>query len=359
MNTDALGALVRRAEETSTTSLLIWRDGRIVTCSTENKKVPLYSMTKSFVSLAIGFLFDEGKIESLDTPVERWFSDREDWQRGPKSIVTLRMLMTHTSGILDHFIEPDGAFNLEQFNAFRNVPDVIEAALKLGLGKPPGSHASYSNSSADILVELVKKLSTMRIDAYVNEKLFKPLKITDLQWVSSTKQLFGTDDDRPSGADGLVLSAHDLLKVGQMIVQGGVYEGKKIISAEWIRRMASEVPENGLCMELAEAALTKTADPDHPGKYLPAVENSQKIPFERYSAALLWMVPHSLRQKSSPEVFMGWGFLGQYLMILPTQKTVAVRLYTEGLPNFSAHEENTRVSFADFEYWVRRISGSS
>ncbi len=357
MNIDALRTLEKRAEETSTTGLLIWHDGHTVTSSGENKKVPLYSMTKSIVSLAIGFLFDEGKIQlrDLDSPVSRWFPDRKDWQEGRKSIVSLRMLLTHTSGIEDHFIEPDGSFNVDKFNLFKAVPNVIEAAMKLGIAKEPGTHASYSNSSADILVELVNRLSTKRIDAYVNEKLFKSLGITNWEWVSSTKQLFGTNDDTPSGADGLVLTAHDLLKVGQMILQEGKYEGKQMISPQWIKLMTSEFPKSCLTMDLGEAALTRTPDPQNPGKYLHATDKGKKINFEKYSAAFLWIVPQSLASKKCSDVFMGWGFLGQYLMILPAKKIIAIRLYTEGLPNLDAHEDNIRVTFPDFEYWVRRL----
>ena len=313
-------------------------------------------MTKSIVSLAIGFLFDDGKIQSLDTPVSRWFLDRKDWQEGQKSIVSLRMLMTHTSGIEDHFIEPDGSFNIGKFNIFKALPNVVEAAMKLGVMKEPGTHASYSNSSADILVELVNRLSKMRIDIYVNEKLFKPLGITHWEWVSSTKQLFGTNDDVPSGADGLFLTACDLIKVGQMILQGGKYEGKQIISQQWIKLMTGEIPKNCLTIDLGEAALTKTPDPEHSNKYLHATDNGKKISFEKYSSAFLWWVPQSLASKKSSDVFMGWGFLGQYLMILPAKKMIAVRLYTERLPNLAAHEDNIRVSFPDFEYWVRRLA---
>lgn len=322
-------ALKKRAEETSTTALLIWQDGKIITSFGEDKKVPLYSMTKSFVSLAIGFLFDEGKIQSLDTPVCQWF---EEWRGGEKAPVTIRMLMTHTSGIWDHFIDPDGTFNVERFTLFKRLPNVVEAAMKLGLTKSPGSHASYSNSSADILVELVKRISTKRIDVYVNEKLFKPLAITNWEWVSSTKQLFGVPDDRnPSGADGLVLAANDLLKVGKMILQGGTYEGKQIISKKWIEMMSTEIPSNHLTMDLGAGAK------------------------EKYNSALLWMVPESAASKKTSECFMGWGFLGQYFMILPSKKMVAIRLYTEGLPDLADLEKNSRVTFADFENLVRML----
>lgn len=353
MNVDVLGSLNSRAEETSTTGLIIWRDGKSLVSFGENKKVPLYSLTKSIVSLAIGLLFDEGKIQSLDTPVSQWMTE---WKDEPKSHVTLRMLMTHTSGIEDHFIEMDGSFNMDKFNAFRQVKNVIEAAMKLAVVKEPGKHASYSNSSADILVALVNRLSLMRIDHYVDEKLFKPLGITDWEWVSSKRQLFGINDDTPSGADGLVMTAKDLLKVGQMILQNGIYEGKTILSSQWIKLMSSEIPTPALTFPLGDSALTNIHDVEHAGKYLPATDNGHPIPLEQYSSALLWLVPQSLAKQRSCEVFMGWGFLGQYLMILPAKKLIAVRLYTEGLPNIAAHDENTRVSFADFEYWVRKLN---
>lgn len=330
MKNDVLRTLQQRAQETQTTALLIWQDGQIIRSFGEDKKVPLYSMTKSFVSLAIGFLVDEGKITKLDTPVAVWFSDREDFCHGAKSSVTIRMLMTHTSGIEDHFIEQDNSFNQEKFNAFKQVPDVLEAALNLQVVKAPGTHASYSNASADILVALVQKISGKRIDAYLQEKLFKPLGITDWQWVSSTKQLFGVADDTPSGADGLVLTANDLLKVGQMIVQNGVYEGKQLLSPEWIEQMSSAIPNPSLTIALGESAAN-------------------------YTSALLWMVPSSLANKKPSEVFIGWGFLGQYFMLLPQKKMIAVRLYTAGLPSFTNLDENQRVSFTDFEHWIQKL----
>ena len=195
----------------------------------------------------------------------------------------------------------------------------------------------------------------MRIDQYVDEKLFKPLGITDWEWVSSTKQLFGTNDDTPSGADGLVMTAKDLAKVGELILQNGIYDDKKILSSEWIKLMSSEIPTPALSISFGDSALTNIIDNEHPDKYLPATDNGHPIPLERYSSGLLCLVPQSLASKKSGEVLMGWGFLGQYLMIMPEKNLIAVRLYTEGLPDFGAHEENARVSFADFEYWVRKI----
>lgn len=352
MQIDVLRSFEQRALESSTTGLVIWKNGKKLVSYGEEIKVPLYSLTKAIVSLAIGFLFDEGKIKSVDTPVNHWF---EEWKEGPKSKVTLRMLLTHTSGIEDHFIDMEGGFNVDKFEAFKKVPDVIEAAMRLEVVKEPGTHGSYSNSSADILVALVNKLSGMRIDRYIENKLFAPLEITDWNWVSSTKQLFGIDDDTPSGADGLVMTAQDLLKIGVLILQNGLYNGKQLLSSCWISLMTSEVPEVCMTIPLGESALTNQKDLECPGKYLPALEGTRPIPLEPYSSAFLWLVPKSLAKEKKSEVFLGWGFLGQYLMIIPAKKIVAVRLYHEGLPDFAALEDNIRVSFADFEYWIRKL----
>ena len=119
--------------------------------------------------------------------------------------------------------------------------------------------------------------------------------------------------------------------------------------------MTTEIPTAALTLPLGSSALTNIVDPECPGKYLPATDDGHEIPLEYYHAALLWLIPQSLASKKCPEVILGWGFLGQYLMILPAKKIVAVRLYTEGLPNIEAHEDNARVSFSDFEYWVRKL----
>ncbi len=352
MRIGPLQSLQARAEETSTTALVVWQKGEKLVSFGEDQLVPLFSLTKSIVCLAIGLLFDQEKIPSLDTPVSHWFPE---WREGLKAGITVRMLMTHTSGIEDHFIEMDGSFNIAKFNAFKHIENIVEAALKLPVVKEPGTHASYSNSSADILVALVNKIANMPIDQFVKQSLFEPMGITNWQWVSSTIQLFGVGEDNPSGADGLVMTANDLQKVGQMILQNGSYEGKQFLSPRWIKMMSSEMSTPLLKISLGESALTNVPDKKNPGKYLPATDHGEPIPLEPYISALFWLVPQSLASKKNSEVFMGWGFLGQYLIIVPAKKIVAVRLYTKGLPNLAAVEDNTRVSFADFEYWVRKL----
>ena len=124
-----------------------------------------------------------------------------------------------------------------------------------------------------------------------------PLEITNWQWVSSTQQLFGIDDDKPSSADGLLLSAVDLLKIGTILLE------KRLISPKWIDTMTHTIPTPHLTLPFAQ---------------------------EHYSSSLFWLVP----EKAPQDAFMGWGFLGQYLLVVPAKKLAAVRLYHEGLPQW-------------------------
>ncbi|MDA8245026.1 MAG: serine hydrolase, partial [Elusimicrobia bacterium] len=132
----ALARLVAEAQNTHSNALIVLKDGRVIAERYFNHpgKQPLRinSVTKSIVSLTIGQLIEEGKISGLDTPISRWFPD---WAAGKKAKITLRHMLTHTSGLA----HDESAAKLYQQS------DVVSYARGLPVVDEPGKVFSYSN----------------------------------------------------------------------------------------------------------------------------------------------------------------------------------------------------------------------
>jgi CubicO group peptidase (beta-lactamase class C family) len=177
------------------------------------------SVTKTFVSLAIGFLMQEGKISTLDMPVYYFFPE---WRQGYKQDVTIRHLMNHTSGLRDE-------------ECFAEFPDIVRLALSSDIVDYPGTQFNYNNNCLNLLAGIVKRASGENVDEFLKRRLFDPLGISSVTWLSdATGNCFGMSH--------LTINALDLAKVGMMIARQGCWNGKKILSQEWIEFMKSPNP---------------------------------------------------------------------------------------------------------------------
>src|SRR5690606_6555270 len=220
---DVLDAIVREAERTKSDSLVIIKDGRIAVERYFGKPrgpIETMSMTKSVVSIVIGMLIAEGKIASLDAPLSTWFVE---WKNdAQKAKVTLRHVLTHTSGI-EHG-QGAGVLNeQEDRTAFVRKSPVVEE---------PGTRFSYSNEATQLLSAIVLAASGKPLDELAAERLFAPLGITDFSW----------DKDRAGNVQafyGLDLTARDLARIGRLMSNDGKHAGAELLPASWIRESTS------------------------------------------------------------------------------------------------------------------------
>lgn len=207
----ALQRLLDQANDEHSDAVLIVRHGKLVVAKGSwDQKIYAMSATKSVVSLAVGGLIDDGRIRSLDQPVADFFPE---WKEGEKNKITIRMLLNHTSG-LDTMrgLGPEGT---------------VVHALKSPLMFPPGVAFTYNNNAVDLLAGVIEKVSGKRADLYIAERFFEPLGISDWDW---GKDAVGT----PLTAGELIIRPLDLAKIGQMVLDGGVWNGQRIISRRWL-----------------------------------------------------------------------------------------------------------------------------
>ncbi|AIE84877.1 serine hydrolase domain-containing protein [Fimbriimonas ginsengisoli] len=220
-----LQALVERARKTDSSALVVYADGKKVVVETFGwavKPIHCMSATKSIVSLAVGILIAEGKLESVDVPVSRFYPG---YTGGGKEAITIRHLLTHSSGIRANETTED----------IYSSSDFVKNALDAPLAAPPGTAYFYNNRAVNLLAGVVGKAAGEPLDLFLDKRLFKPLGIVDYHWA---KDPVGN----PQGMSGLAILPNDLAKIGLMLAAGGVWEGKTVVPQAWIDESTRVTP---------------------------------------------------------------------------------------------------------------------
>jgi CubicO group peptidase (beta-lactamase class C family) len=185
------------------------------------------SVSKSVVSLLMGIAIDHGWIKSIDIPVFAFFSEYASLSTPEKSRITIRDLLTMSSGLEWHEDDvPYTSPNNSEIVMDRSS-DPLRAALAPEMAAAPGKIWNYNSGSTELLGAILKKATGKPVDQLAASLLFAPLGITDFTWYEHPN---GT----PHAAGGLRLRPRDLAKIGQLILQRGAWNGTQVISSAWI-----------------------------------------------------------------------------------------------------------------------------
>lgn len=183
----------------------------------------LYSVTKSFNSTLVGALLYQGRLKTVDTPIAEIIPrpDRisdANWAKARQ--ITLKNAMQMASG-LEYKHDPccHPIYDVRE--------DRLAWALTPGFAAAPGTRFLYSDADASISGAAVAALAGRDLLAYAREALFAPLRIDDVEW------MFRDRAGRYPGGWGLRLRAMDMLKLGQLYVQGGEWNGRRIFAPEY------------------------------------------------------------------------------------------------------------------------------
>lgn len=175
-----------------------------------------FSACKSVVSIAIGMLIDEGKL-TLDTKLEDIF---------PKEMKSLTKMRIKNISIYDLLTMTTGMTSLEETGAV-NEKELFKAYINTPLTYDPGKRFSYNSTNTYVLSYILKKVSGEGLSDYLESRLFAPLGIKNYYWEKSA-------EDVEFGGWGLYIEPCDFAKIGMMLLNGGVWEGKRIISKEYV-----------------------------------------------------------------------------------------------------------------------------
>ena len=187
----------------------------------------LRSVTKSIVGLLYGIALSEGKVPGLDESLVAQFPQYEDLASDPKrQAITMRDVLTMQMGTeWNEDLPYTDPRNSEI--AMELAEDRYRFVLEQSMVTEPGTEWRYSGGATALLGRLIALGTGMPLNAYAQEKLFAPLGIEEYDWIEG-------QDGEPSAASGLRLSTHSLARIGQMINNGGTWQGRQIVPKDWL-----------------------------------------------------------------------------------------------------------------------------
>lgn len=187
-----------------------------------------YSVSKMFTMAAIGFLVDDGRL-SLDDKVCDILSDEikidyhDKWKE-----VTVRHALGHKMGI-----DRDDPHAEEEERLSFDTNDFLARVFSEKIIHTPGTFYCYSDGAYYMLSRIVTKISGEKLDDFLIERLFRPLGFEEPAW---GKCPYGY----PLGGDSLYCRTEDMIKLGIIYLNGGVFEGRRYFSEEWIKTTIRE-----------------------------------------------------------------------------------------------------------------------
>lgn len=190
----------------------------------------MYSQTKSYVSIAIGLLEEEGKLRLSDRIAdhfpEKMTGEAADFLKEQ----TIEDMLTMRTGVALGgwwFSDPD--------------PDKTRVYLRQPSGAyPSGMLFAYDSPGSSVLTELADKLAGKPVLAYLQEKLF--YKMDAFQ----SAGMIQTPNGVSWGASGLLCTTRDLAAMGRLLMNGGTWNGQQLINESYIRKATSRIADNTL-----------------------------------------------------------------------------------------------------------------
>lgn len=253
MNQEKQKALDAKIKEecANTAGVIISRDGEICYEAYYNhchkdSTLHIYSVTKSIVSILIGIAIDQGLIKSMDQKILEFFPEINAKQDAVIQKITLHDLMT---------MQVPYCFEEEPYEAYFTSDDWVTFALEnIGGTGGIGSFRYAAIIGPDILTGILVRVTGKSVLTFAQEQLFTPLGIDVKQPIvfqSAEEQFaFNTATDisgwvmAPNGVQsagwGLTLRARDMMKLGELYQNEGVWHGQRIVSSEWIKQSTCE-----------------------------------------------------------------------------------------------------------------------
>ena len=210
-------------------SLLIIKNNHIVLDASfypfKNSYVhDLASATKSFTSLLIGIAIDKGFIKSENEHILDFFPEYKITNDTLKT-VTIKDLLNMSSGFQCSW--NDGEKELREMRASK---DWGKFMLSLPFENYPTAQFSYCSGNYYLLGEILQRTTKVSCLDFAQRYLFKPLGFEKSYWLSNYKGV-------NNGWGDLHISIYDFAKIGCLVLNDGVWNGKQIISKQWIKKI--------------------------------------------------------------------------------------------------------------------------
>jgi len=304
-------------ERTTTTGLLVLKNGKALHeqylfGERASDTHTSWSVAKSFTSTLVGMLLDDGKIKSLDDPIDTYIPALQGTAYGAASIEAVLQM---SSGI--DFEERYGKPGSNSAFTMSDAQKILYRTWLLGESmnellaaypkkEEPGTRFEYRSSDTHVLAWLVQEIEGEPFAKIVQDRIWQPLGMTkNASWLYD-----GASDPMPIGFCCLQATLRDFARLGELYRLGGVWQGQQILSPEWIG-----------------AATTPKGDHMQAGVATPT-----------YGYGYQWWVP-----ENSDREYLARGIWGQYVWVDEVAGVVISRTSVD--ERFAANLAETTVTF--------------
>lgn len=242
------------------------------------------SVTKSFQSILVGILLDQRYIPHLDIPIHTYLPDYQSLFTIEKQAITLRHLLTMTAGFdWNESHKPYFSLYENHSNQLAMSKDWLYFALSRPLANPPGKVFNYNSASPILISQIIKETTCISNESFAQKYVFEPLDIQDYYYQKSAK-----DPDLLADID---LTPRDLAKLGLLMLQKGIWQGKQIVSSKWIEA---------------------------------STQSHIVFPSKKEGYGYFWWTKEFKVKKMSIRSYYAWGYGGQHIFVFPSLDVVIV-----------------------------------
>ncbi len=278
-------------------SLIIQQNGekiseRYFKGRSENRAFNIKSASKSIIGLLTGIAIEEGFIPSVEEPISTYFPEYFEENPNPKKEnITIRNLLSMQAGLQSTSSRYYGAWVMSN--------NWVDHTLDKDFVSEIDGRMVYSTGTSHLLSVIITKATGMSTKAFADQYLFGPMEIEIGGWDRDPQGYY-------MGGNNMAMKPSDLLKIGQMLLDDGVWDGLQIISKEWI----------------VDSFKTYTYSNYNP-----------------YGYGYQWWN----KETAGYTTFFAWGHGGQYIMMIPELEAVVVM--TSSVTNASRRRTYKRPVF--------------
>ena len=251
----------------------------------DEKPVLLWSVSKTFTSMAVGIAISEGYFNINDHIIGFFPEISSEYLSENLKKLTVHDLLCMGSGHSECPI-------MKADSEGREINDICQLFFEEPIVFEPGTHFTYDNSATYMLSKIISITTGTNLDEYLAERIFKPLDIPNPKWDTCKK---GT----PLGFSGLHLTAEQLSRFGELLLNKGIWKGKQLIPSSYI--------------EQATSLQIKTDDFN---PFFATADHHQGYGYQ------LWL-------NSYPNSYRMDGLYGQYVVMLPEKNAVVTYISNE------------------------------
>ena len=186
----------------------------------------LKSVSKSVASLVLGIAIDRGLIGSLEQPVFSFFPELSDLRTSEKDRIRLSHVLAMSMGLKWEEATPATGDDNNDEARMHRARDPCRYVLGLEATAPPGREFFYNTGALTLLSAVIRKATGRTLDEFAQASLFEPLGIARVEW----SRVKGDSD----AGGGLRLRPRDMAKIGQLVLAGGRWNDRQIVSKAWI-----------------------------------------------------------------------------------------------------------------------------